>query len=228
MNVIVFASRKGGSGKSTLAAHLSAQAYRPSRKVLLVDADPQGSLALWHKLRGSGEPPLVSGIDGVREIVAAAKRQGYDWVFIDTPPNMSAVVTDAIHAATLIVIPARLTLFDLAAIKETMDLARQLRRPYAVVINGVPPRRDNTESPYVREARAVLTSLNVPVWAGQITQRNNYSLALAEGEGAKEYDAASEAAAEISALWSAIDKSVKAIHGAYDGAAMHKVAPKAA
>ena len=116
------------------------------------------------------------------------KRQGYEWVFIDTPPNMSAVVTDAIHAATLIIIPARLTLFDLAAIKETMDLARQLRRPYAVVINGVPPRRDNTESPYVREARAALTSLNVPVWAGQITQRNTYSLALAEGEGAKEYE----------------------------------------
>jgi chromosome partitioning protein len=228
MNVIVFASRKGGSGKSTLAAHLAAHAYKPSRRVLLVDADPQGSLTLWHKLRGSGEPPLVSGADGVRELVTSAKRQGYEWVFIDTPPNMSAVVTDAIHAATLIVIPARLTLFDLAAIKQTMDLARQLRRPYAVVINGVPPRRDNTESPYVREARAVLTSLNVPVWSGQITQRNNYSLALAEGEGAKEYDSASEAAAEIAALWGAIDRSIKAIHGAYEGAAMHKVAPKAA
>jgi chromosome partitioning protein len=227
MNVIVFASRKGGSGKSTLAAHLAAHAYKPSRSVLLVDADPQGSLALWHQLRGTGEPPLVSGVDGVREIIASAKRQGYEWVFIDTPPNMSAVVTDAIHTATLIVIPARLTLFDLAAIKETMDLARQLRRPYAIVINGVPPRRDNTESPYVREARAALTSLNVPVWSGQITQRNNYSLALAEGEGAKEYDSASEAATEIAALWSAIDKSVKAIHGHYAGVAMHRVGTSA-
>jgi chromosome partitioning protein len=224
MNIIVFASRKGGSGKSTLAAHLAAHADKPSRALLLVDSDPQGSLTLWHKLRGTGEPPLVAGTDGVREIIESARRQGYEWVFIDTPPNMSAVVTDAINAATLIIIPARLTLFDLAAIKETMDLARQLRRPYAVVINGVPPRRDNTESPYVREARAALTSLNVPVWAGQITQRNNYSLALAEGEGAKEYDAVSEAANEISALWSAIDKSVKAIHGHYSGAAMHRVA----
>ena len=228
MNVIVFASRKGGSGKSTLAAHLAAHAHKPSRRILLVDADPQGSLALWHRLRGSGEPPLVIGTDGVRDIVASAKRQGYDWVFIDTPPNTSAVVTDALHAATLIVIPARLTLFDLAAIKETMDLARQLRRPYAIVINGVPPRRDHTESPYVREARSALLSLNVPVWAGQITQRNSYSLALAEGEGAKEYDSASEAASEVGALWTAIDKSVQAIHGAYQGTAMHKVAAKAA
>jgi cellulose biosynthesis protein BcsQ len=228
MDVIVFASRKGGSGKSTLTAHLAAHAHRPSRPVLLIDADPQASLSLWHKLRGSGEPPLRSAAEGVADLVKAAKRAGYEWVFIDTPPNMSAVVTDSIHMATLVVIPARLTVFDIAAIKETMDLSRQLRKPYAVVINGVPARRDNTESPYVREAREILTGLNVPVWSGQITNRTSYSLALAEGEGAKEYDSRSEAAVEISALWLAIEKSVKAIHGAYEGVAMHRVGAAAA
>jgi chromosome partitioning protein len=223
MNVIVLASRKGGSGKSTLTAHLAAYAHKPSRPVLLIDADPQGSLTLWHQLRG-GEPPLCNGAEGVGDIVKAAKREGYEWVFIDTPPNTSAVVTDAIHAATLVVMPARLTVFDLAAVKETMDLARALNKPYAVVINGVPARRDNTESPYVREARKLLYELNVPVWAGQITQRTNFSLALAEGEGAAEYDGRSEAAVEIAALWLAIERSVKAIHGAYQGATMHRVA----
>ena len=220
MNVIVFASRKGGSGKSTLAAHLAAQAHKPPCRVLMLDADPQGSLTLWHKLRGSVEPALRNGSRGVAEIVKAAKRE-YEWAFVDTPPNMSAVVADAIRAATLVIIPARLAVFDLAAIKETIELARDNRVPYAVVINAAPARRDNTESPFVREARAVLGSLNVPVWSGQITQRNAYSLALAEGEGAVEYDGQSEAAHEITALWAAIEKSVKAIHGAYQGAAMH-------
>ena len=224
MNVIVFASRKGGSGKSTLAAHLAIEAHKPSSPVLMIDADPQGSLSLWHQLRGTGEPPLAGPSEGVRDLVQSAKRAGYEWIFVDTPPNMSAIVTDAISVATLIIIPARLTLFDLAAIKETMVLSRQLNKPYAVVINGVPPRRDNTESPFVREARAVLTGLNVPVWSGQITQRTDYSLALAEGEGAKEYEPNSEAAAEVAALWNAIEKSVKAIHGAYEGIAMHRVA----
>ncbi len=223
MNVIVFASRKGGSGKSTLAAHIAAQ-IKATKSCLLIDADPQGSLTLWHKLRGSGEPPLRAATEGVADLVKAAKRAGYEWVFIDTPPNMAAAVTDAIHAATLVVIPARLTVFDIAAVKETMDLCRKLGKPYAVVINGVPARRDNTESPYVREARKVLTQLNVPVWSGQITQRTNYSVALAEGEGAKEFDSGSEAASEIATLWTAIDKSVKAINGAYEGIAMHRVA----
>jgi chromosome partitioning protein len=70
----------------------------------------------------------------------------------------------------------------------------------------------------------VLGELNVPVWSGQITQRTNYSLALAEGEGASEYDGRSEAAGEIEALWTAIEKSVQVINGAYQGVAMHRVA----
>ena len=126
MNVIVFASRKGGSGKSTLAAHLAAQAHKPPCRVLMLDADPQGSLTLWHKLRSNGEPPLREG-KNLSAAVEQAKRDGFEWVFIDTPPNMSAIVVDAIQAATLIIIPVRLTLFDLVAIKETMVVARQLK-----------------------------------------------------------------------------------------------------
>jgi chromosome partitioning protein len=80
----------------------------------------------------------------------------------------------------------------------------------------------NTEWPSAREARQVLTRLNVPVWPGQITQRTSYS--LAGGAGAEEYDSNSEAVAEVAALWDAIEKSVKAIHGAYDSIAMHRVA----
>jgi hypothetical protein len=90
MNVIVFASRKGGSGKSTLAAHLAAYAHRPSRPCLLIDTDPQGSLALWHRLRNDAELPLKATQRGVGDIVKAAKRDGTEWVFIDTARNMSA------------------------------------------------------------------------------------------------------------------------------------------
>ena len=185
MNVIVFASRKGGSGKSTLTAHLAAQANKSSRRCLLIDADPQGSLTLWHKLRGTGEPPLKTAARGLGDMVKAAKREGYEWVFIDTPPNQSAIVTEAIRAATLVVIPARATVFDLMAVQETIALARELRRPYAVVINSAPPKRDDVESPIVAQARAGLARFKVPVWAGQITNRSGLAVSLASGESAK-------------------------------------------
>jgi chromosome partitioning protein len=224
MNVIVFASRKGGSGKSTLAAHLAAYAHKPSRPCLLVDTDPQGSLTLWHKLREDAELPLKATQRGVADIVKAAKRDGIEWVFIDTAPTMAVSVTEAIRAATLVVVPCRPGVFDLDAVKETVATARELRKPYAVVINGAPARRDDVEVPMVTYARESLLSLRIPVWGGQITQRAHFTLALAEGEGAKEYAADSAAAAEIGRLWAAIEKSVRAIHGAREAAAMHKVA----
>ena len=224
MNVVVFASRKGGSGKSTLAAHLAAQAYKPSRNCLLVNTDPQGSLTLWHQLRKAEPPPLKTAQRGIGDLVRAAKRDGVDWVFVDTAPNMSATVTEAIRAATLVVVPCRPSVFDLDAVKETVGFARQMRKPYAVVINGAPPRRQDVESPMVTHARETLLGLKIPVWGGQITQRANFALALADGEGAKEYDADSFAAAEMSRLWAAIEKSVRAIHGARESAAMHRVA----
>src|SRR5258708_10830616 len=88
MNVIVFASRKGGSGKSTLTAHLAAQAHRPSRPVLLIDCDPQGSLTLWHKLRGGGEPPLRAAIDGVSDLIKAARRSEEHTSELQSPDHL--------------------------------------------------------------------------------------------------------------------------------------------
>ena len=225
MNVIVVASRKGGSGKSTLTAHLAAHVHKPNRPCLLVDADPQGSLTLWHGLRGTAEPLLKTAARGVEGIIKAAKDDGVEWVFVDTPPVMSALVTEAIGKATLVVIPARPTIFDLAAVKETIAVARSCRKPYAVVLNAAPGKRDDSESPIVAQVREGLAKARVPVWGGQITHRTSYSLALAAGEGAKEYDAESLAANEIGRLWTAIEKSVKAIRGHIEGAnAMHRQA----
>ena len=132
MNVIVFASRKGGSGKSTLAAHLAAHVNKSTKPCLLIDADPQGSLTLWHKLRGTNEPPIKTAVNSVSGIVAAAKRDGIEWVFIDTPPNLSAVVDDAIKNATMVIIPARPGVFDVNAVQETIQNCRSARKPYVV------------------------------------------------------------------------------------------------
>ena len=224
MNVVVFASRKGGSGKSTLAAHLAAHAHRPSRSCLLVDADPQGSLTLWHKLRNVESLPLHAAARGVADVIKAAKREGIDWVLVDTPPTMAASVADAIRAATLVVVPCRPSVFDIESVKDTVAFARKMRKPYAVVINAAPARRQDVESPMVTYARENLLELGIPVWGGQVTQRANFSLALAEGAGAKEYAADSLAANEMARLWIAIEKSVKAITGVRDGASMHRAA----
>ena len=62
-------------------------------------------------------------------IVAGAKRDGFEWVFIDTPPNLSAVVEDSIRNATMVIIPARPGVFDVNAVQETIQTCRAGRKP---------------------------------------------------------------------------------------------------
>jgi cellulose biosynthesis protein BcsQ len=225
MQTIVFAARKGGSGKSTLAAHLAAHVARPSKPVLLVDADPQGSLTLWHGLGERADAKLVSGPRALDALRKAKADGGYEWAFVDTPPIKHASIADIIRLATLVVIPARPSVFDVAAVEETIAVCRACRKPFAVVVNGAPPKRDGAESQLVTEMRARLAAHKVPVWSGQISHRAIFAAALASGQGAKEYADHSVAAAEIAQLWSAVGRSVGAITGANEATkVMHKAA----
>jgi chromosome partitioning protein len=224
MNVLAFASRKGGAGKSTLAAHLAVHVHRTTRRCLLVDDDPQGSLTLWNELRAEYALPLKVVKRGIADIVKKAKKNGVEWTLIDTPSNGSASVIEAIEAATLVIIPCRPGLFDIDAVQQTIAFARQARTPYAVILNAAPSKRQGIEAAAVASARQCLARLDVPVWGGQITHRACYSLALTDGEGVKDLDCDPCSEAEIGALWSAIERSVRVIRGARQKPAMHRVA----
>jgi chromosome partitioning protein len=214
MNVITVASRKGGAGKTTLTAHLAAFANSEGRRCLVIDGDPQGSLALCNARRAEGALPLATAERGIERQLAIARVVGYEWVFIDTSPTMWVVVQEAMRAATLVLIPARPSFLDLEAVRETVKAARERNKPYAVVLNATPPKRDDRESPMVANSRTFLDRHAIPVWAGQISQRAAFALTLAVGESAGEAEGQAQAAAEIARLWSAIERSVEAINAA--------------
>jgi chromosome partitioning protein len=67
------------------------------------DADPQGSLTLWHSMRADNGLVLQSAARGINRLVASALLAGYEWVFIDTAPTTWLVVQEAIRAATMVV-----------------------------------------------------------------------------------------------------------------------------
>src|SRR3569623_1572691 len=119
MNVITLASRKGGAGKSTLTAQLAAQAHAAGKRVLVIDADPQASLTLWHSRRTDSGLRLKTPERGLDRALAFAMIEGTDYVFIDTAPTTWVVVQEAIRVATMVLIPARPGFFDLAAVAVT-------------------------------------------------------------------------------------------------------------
>jgi chromosome partitioning protein len=113
-----------------LAAHLAVHLQGQMRPCLLVDDDPQGSLTLWNEQRAASALPLKIVKRDIAHIVKKAEQADAEWVLIDTPPNNSVSVIQAIEAATLVVIPCRPGLFDLEAVQDTIALARHL--PYAL------------------------------------------------------------------------------------------------
>lgn len=209
MKVVVFASRKGGSGKSTLAAHLGSYMAEHSRPTLLIDVDPQGSLALWHEVRGAGALPLHVGTKHLAATLAKARRDGVEWVLIDTPPNAEASVAEAIWHTDFVVIPMRPGLFDVDAVQATIQVCRELKRPYAVVINAAPA-KNGSDDAMVTDARGAMQALGVPTWAGQITHNPELSLSLAHGAGINESNPRS-GSEEIGNLWRALTRSFESI-----------------
>jgi chromosome partitioning protein len=217
MNIITMASRKGGAGKSTLTAHLATLCHQAGHRTIVIDADPQGSLTLWHSLRPDRQPDLRSGARGIERALAHAIVEGYEWAFIDTAASMWVVAQEAIRAATLVLIPARPGFFDLNAVRETVAAARDRNKPYAVVLNATPVKRDDKEAPAVLQSRAFFDTLGIPVWAGQVSQRTGFVLTLAAGASIGEVAPESAAGSEMTGLWSAVERSVAAINAAHAG-----------
>jgi len=213
MYVIAIASQKGGAGKSTFAVNLATLADRENAPSLLVDTDAQGSLAVWHKGRGARTPLLVGcGPGDLAEVLETARRhKGVEWVFIDGPAQANDDVAAMMAAATLVLIPTRIAVFDLASLPATIAVARRSRTPFFVALNAVPPKRGVVESPVVSAARKAVKDMGAPVWRGAVAQRAAYAHALASGQGVTEFETAGPAADEMRLLWRDVGEAARAM-----------------
>lgn len=204
MHVVLVAAQKGGAGKSTLSAHFGTLAERDG-PTLLIDADPQGSLAFWYERRAAEAPILAKATaQDVPGLLKDAEAEGIAWVIIDSPPHNAPLIGSLMSRATITVIPVRPGPFDLAAVGATLDMARSLKAPIACVLNACPPVTRENETSIVAEARGVLAGMGAPVLPGQVSQRASLSHALITGQAVNEFEPDGRAAREIEAMWSAI------------------------
>jgi chromosome partitioning protein len=201
MKVIAVATQKGGAGKSTIAIHLAVQAVRarPGAQVVLLDLDPQGSVADWAKRRAAPDPIVLQALPGnLGAYLEQAREDGVDLVVIDTPPHAGATIDAAVRAAELVVIPIRPGPFDIAAAAGTVEILRQVGRPGLFVLSQVA-----AIGPEADDTKAVLREIypELPVAKARLGHRKAFMQALISGQAITEFDrVGAKAAREIEAL----------------------------
>jgi chromosome partitioning protein len=196
MKIIAIISQKGGAGKTTLAVHLATAATAAGHAAAIIDLDPQGTAASWGDRRAR-EPEVISG-QAIRIplLVEAARKNGADFLVLDTAPNADQTASLAARAADVVLIPCRASTFDLEAIETTLLLAKAAGKPAYVVLNAVPPR-----SGVGKEAASGLAGKGAQVAPHQLSHRAAFGHGVIDGRTAQEFEPDGKAAEEVLAIY---------------------------
>lgn len=207
MKVVVFAASKGGVAKTTLCYNVALMAAQKSQ-VFLADLDPQGSLQeIWKRRDEFVNPRLITDVTSVSQSVRLLTQAGYDreFMFVDTPGSLMPVITDALEAADLIILPTQPSPLDLhaqdavAARIERMGLSDKAM----FVITRTSTKADTERAKdylKIRTRHPILT----------IAERADYKRAAEKGQAGWEFNNNKDAKAEVKKLWEAMQV---AIHG---------------
>ena len=207
--IVALLNQKGGVGKTTLALHLAGRWAGKGRRVLVVDADPQGSALDWSEQRASLGHPRLFGVLGLpretlhRELPAIAA--DVDHVIVDGAPRIAGVARSALLAADVVLVPATPSPFDGWASAEMLRLFDEARVFRPDLIARMVLNRCATHTVIARETAEAMADQDPPVLIARVGQRVIFAEAARTGQLANELDPGSLAAAEIAALATEID-----------------------
>jgi chromosome partitioning protein len=199
--IIALTGQKGGIGKSTTAVSLAVAAQSTGRRVLLVDADPQGTVRTWSEVAseaGQEIPTVVAmGATMHRPGQLPAVTPAYDLTVIDCPPRHGEISRSALMIADLAVFPCGPTAADAWALAAAVDVFKEAITLRDGLLGCILITRKQGRTALGRGARAVLETSGLPVLATELGYRVAYQEALATGQGVTSYAPRDAAAREM-------------------------------
>lgn len=204
MKILTVASQKGGVGKSTVACNIAVQASIEGLKVLLVDADSQGSSMSFRSIRESDDIKAMSiTTPTLHKDLPSLK--GFDLVVVDAGGRDSATLRSAMSVADLLVIPVLPSTYDIWATSDTIDALREIRG-FKEVNARLLVNRLFANTVMARDALESLKEIeeDAPLLETKLFNREDYSKAIAAGKGVVEYNENGKAASEVISLMTEI------------------------
>ena len=205
--IIAVVNQKGGSGKTTVSMQLAGALARRSFKVLVVDADPQGTATRW-AASALDETPFPASVVGLSAASAKVHREvkkfieDYNYIIIDCPPAAdSPVPQSALLIADLAVVPIIPSPLDMWAavgirqiIQNVGDFNDALQS--RLVLNQCQPK-----TTLAQESLQILPEFGIPLARTQIQHRQVYRQSAVFGQSVHNFGNKAQAAiAEIEGL----------------------------
>jgi chromosome partitioning protein len=198
--VISLINLKGGVGKTTVAINLAAGIARKTNRLLMIDADPQGSALQWQAVENNIAFQIIHHPQPIEDQHATYLQQNYDHVVIDSPPANGALTDSILAISDLAIVPVNPSPLDIwasRAILKRIDVAQdynQLLTTRLLICRKIPG------TVVGRGARDALNVFEMAIFETELCQRIAYVEAMIAGVSVLQYAPSSKAAAEIQEL----------------------------